>query len=169
MAYSLGRSNIEAARVRYPAAFDRRHVVDATVLAPLTAATRVGAAFSAGSGASYTRFTLTRSACDSLDPCTPGAGDDTLQIGLPNAERAPPYVTLDLLAQWRHASSKLDVAVFLQLRNVVGHGRAVTYVGSERQCSRTPSATVRAVPGGVCDLFDRGLPLLPLAGVRVAF
>jgi hypothetical protein len=60
------------------------------------------------------------------------------------------------------------MTVFVQLRNVLNRANAVTYVGSFPNCTET-SPTRRPVGGGVCDGFDRGLPLLPLVGVSVRF
>jgi hypothetical protein len=77
-------------------------------------------------------------------------------------------VTLDLMGEWRCAVSGWTLSVFVQLRNALNHVNAVTYVGSFEECTEdTPRR--RPIGGGVCDGFDRGLPLLPLVGLSVRF
>jgi hypothetical protein len=63
---------------------------------------------------------------------------------------------------------RVEVGAYLQVRNVLDRANAVTYTGSLRQCTPDPPTLV-AVGGGVCDRFDKGVPVLPLAGVRVSF
>jgi hypothetical protein len=77
-------------------------------------------------------------------------------------------VTLDLMGEWRYAVSGWTLSVFVQLRNALNRVNAVTYVGSFEECTEdTPRR--RPIGGGVCDGFDRGLPLLPLVGLSVRF
>ena len=70
---------------------------------------------------------------------------------------------------WSRPVGKVRIGAFAQLRNVLNRVNAVTYTGSVSQCSGPRSPTLVPVGRGVCDRFDRGVPLLPLAGVRVAF
>jgi hypothetical protein len=174
VAYAEGVSQVRAAGFDYPASAERRRVLDATAMVRLFGGARAGAAFTAASGAPYTRFILRdvpggTSQCDSLVSCP-----DTLrvahQVEAPNATRAPAYLTLDLVGEWTRAFPSWSLSVFLQLRNALNRRNAVTYVGSFEACAgQTPER--RPVPGrpNVCDGFDRGMPLLPLLGVSVRF
>ena len=69
---------------------------------------------------------------------------------------------------WEGTLGQARVGAFLQVRNVLNPTNAVTYTGSFEPCSPAPPALIEARPG-VCDRFARGVPLLPLAGVRIAF
>jgi hypothetical protein len=176
VAWSWGRSEIEATsllslsgqRFRYPALQDRRHTLDAAAMLRLSDAVRVGAAFTAASGAPFSRFTLGLG-CDTLQVgCSPS---DTvaLTIEQPNAARTPGYAAADLLFEWERSWGRRRVAAFLQLRNFLNLTNAVTYTGSVEQCfNPRPPRVVEARPG-TCDRFNTGIALLPLAGVRISF
>jgi hypothetical protein len=87
----------------------------------------------------------------------------------PSAGRAPPYATVDLLADWTWSHRGWHLSALLQLRNALNWRNANTYAGSIAGCS-LPAGPGTVIPRpGVCDRFDRGFPLLPLLGVRVAF
>jgi hypothetical protein len=161
------RSAMQPVWYHFPSPADRRHALDATLMVRAGNDLRVGAALTWLSGAPFSRFLLGRAPCDTLRPCSP-ADTAALYIESPNAERTPPYASLDLLLDWSHAFGGVQVGAWLQVRNLLGAANAVTYTGSLRQC--TPGAPFQ-VPagGGVCDRFDRGLPRLPLVGLRVAF
>jgi hypothetical protein len=153
---------------RYPTPADRRHAVDATIMARLDRGVRLGAAVTAVSGAPFSRFVL-GIACRVGQPGCSSADTAALYIESPNAERAPAYAAVDLLADWSGRWWGLEVGAFLQLRNLLGRDNAVTYTGSLEQCAAAqPPELVRAGPG-VCDRFERGIGLLPLVGVRAAF
>jgi hypothetical protein len=170
IAFSEGISRTEAAGWAYPASSERRHVLDLTGMVRIGQAWRAGAAFTAASGAPFTRFLLHASAvtaCDSTSVC----GDTlftTSQTEVPNANRTPAYVTLDLIGEWRQSFGSWAMSVFVQLRNALDRRNAVTYVGSRDGCVE-PTGNQRQPREGVCDNFDRGLPLLPLVGVSVSF
>lgn len=172
--WSYGVSSIEARSAmypvwyNYPSSADRRHAVDASVMRRFGDALRVGAAFTWASGAPYSRFLLGQAPCDSLATVCSPADSAALYIESPNAERSPAYASLDLLVDWSRTLGTVQVGAYLQVRNVLGLANAVTYTGSVRQCTPAPPTLV-PVGGGVCDRFDLGVPLLPLAGVRVAF
>jgi hypothetical protein len=173
--WTYGVSNIEAHSAmylvvyNYPSSADRRHALDLSVMRRLGDALRVGAAFTWAGGAPFSRFLLGQAVCDSAlaEFCTP-ADTAALYIEAPNANRTPAYASLDLLVDWSGALGALQVGAYLQVRNVLRLANAVTYTGSVRQCTPQPPVLV-PVGGGVCDRFDRGVPLLPLAGLRVAF
>jgi hypothetical protein len=168
IAYSEGLADLTAAGWTYPSGADRRRVLDVTALVRLSADLRVGGALTAASGAPYTRFLLGTVVCDTLLVICADTLFATTEIEDPNANRTAAYVGLDVLGEWRHAFRSWSLSVFLQLRNVLNRANAVTYVGSFPDCTEdTPGR--RPVGDGVCDGFDRGLPLLPLVGVSVRF
>jgi len=143
-------------------------VANFTTLVRLGSALRLGAAATWASGAPFSRFLV------GLAPCPPGvtcSGVDSsaLYIESPNAARAPSYMALDLLVDWSHPVGKVRIGAFAQVRNLLNRANAVTYTGSLSQCVAPHPPTLVSVGGGVCDRYDRGVPLLPLAGLRVAF
>ena len=87
----------------------------------------------------------------------------------PNAERAPAYASLDLLADWSRVWRRLKVGAFLQLRNALGNANAVTYEGSVESCSGGRPPELLPAGSGVCDRFRRGIGRLPLVGLRIEF
>jgi hypothetical protein len=95
----------------------------------------------------------------------------TSEVEASNANRAPAHVTLDLFGDWTRRFNSWSLSVFVQVRNVLNRRNAVTYAGSFEQCTVDPAFTPdrRQARAGICDAFDRGLPLLPLVGVSVEF
>ena len=172
-AYSYGRSNLTAKSAmfpiwyHYPSSADRRNVVDLTAMVRLGGAVRLGTAATWASGAPFSRFLLGPTPCPSGVSCA-GADSSALYIESPNAVRAPNYAAVDLLADWSGRLGKMQVGAFLQVRNLLNRANAVTYTGSVTACTPHPPTLV-AVGDGVCDRFGRGVPLLPLAGVRLVF
>jgi TonB dependent receptor/Carboxypeptidase regulatory-like domain/TonB-dependent Receptor Plug Domain len=171
IAYSEGVSEVSAAGFTYPSSAERRRVLDATALVRVSSALRAGTAFAAASGAPFTRFVLSAVPCDpELQVCT-DTSFATNAVDAANANRAPAYVTLDLFGEWSHVFRSWSLSVFVQLRNALNRRNAVTYAGSFEECTVDPAVTPdrRQVEPGLCDEFDRGLPLLPLVGVSVTF
>jgi hypothetical protein len=178
IAYTFGLSNLRVGALRYPSPADRRGVLDATMLTSVTEGVRAGAALTIASGAPFTRFFTGVAGvgipCDSIIGSCPNPGDSLLVIQQANAERAPSYATVDLLAEWHKSYGSWQLGVWVQLRNALNRRNDVTYVGSvagsTAACEGIAGGTT-AVPagGGVCDLFDAGVRLLPLAGVSIAF
>lgn len=140
----------------YPSPADRRHVVNLTSLVRVGSSVRFGAAFTWASGAPFSRFLLLRDS-------------SAFYIESPNAVRAPSYAGLDLLLDWTRSVGKVQVGAFLQVRNVLNRANAITYTGSVQQCTAPAPPRLVAIGSGLCDRFDRGVPLLPLGGIRVAF
>ncbi|MBI4420395.1 MAG: TonB-dependent receptor [Gemmatimonadetes bacterium] len=171
LSYTWSRSTLQAQSPGwgspYPSPADRRHVLDGTVLYRASANWRVGAAMTAASGAPFSRFIL------GAAPCTPpSACPDTLvalQIESPNGVRTSPYASVDFLLDWEGTVGRATVGAFLQVRNLLNRSNAVTYGGSEEPCDAHAPPTRILVRSFTCDRFDRGVPLLPLAGVRIVF
>ena len=168
---AVSRSEMMALGFGYAAPNDRHRVLQATALLRATRALRVGGAFTVASGAAFTRFVGSHAPCGGTGPA---CGDTTPTTPVPYVEtaggaRAPGYATLDLLLDWTHAYRSWSLAAYLQLRNALDAANAVVYAGSVDRCAApAPPTRVEARPG-VCDNYARGLPLLPLAGVRVSF
>lgn len=173
VSYTLGVSRMQVDSLSYAAGADRRHVFNATGLVRLSRSLRLGGALTAASGAPYTQFVVDPVLCQNILACEGGAVGDTLglttqSVGAPAELRARPYLGLDLLAEWeRTFTGGWSLGAWFQLRNVLNLRNAVTYAGSFDPCTAPgPDDIVR---GTRCDRFDRGVPLLPLAGIRVTF
>jgi hypothetical protein len=168
--YTYGYSTLEARSrmfpvwYRFPSPADRRHSVDLTAMAELSGSLRLGAAFTAATGAPFSRFLLGAS-CDTVG-CP--AETAAFYIEFPNAIRAPGYASLDVLADWSRPVGEVRLGAFVQVRNVLNLTNAVTYTGSV-PCGQATAPVLRDAGGGFCDRFDRGVPILPLVGLRVAF
>jgi hypothetical protein len=176
IAYTYGVSRMDAVsgqnglRYVYPSPADRRHVFDLTAMYRFGAATRVGAAFTAATGAAFSRFQLGVAPCDSTQfIICPPADSSALLIEGPNAARTPAYASLDLLLDWSHHLRTWTIGAYLQIRNALNLTNAVTYTGSVDQCTEPHPPTLVLVRAGLCDQFKRGVPILPLAGIRVTF
>ncbi len=155
LGYAYAVSEMQAGGLRFPASADRRHTLDAASSLRVGEGLRVGAAFSAASGAPFTRF-------------FPG---DTAQVELPNAERTNPYASLDLLLEYTRRVGSFDIGGYLQLRNALARENAITYSGSEWICGTIPGVPAEGcpVPLAARDHFEPGLPRLPVFGLRVVF
>jgi hypothetical protein len=171
--YSYGVSEIEAVRLRYPAPAERRHTLDATSMVRLGRSFRVGAAFTAASGAPYARMLSGSAICDDrYDPETgrtvegPCRWADLPRVEAPGAHRAPAYQSLDLLLDWNHAFRSWEFGAYLQVRNALNHWNAGPYTGfAGTDCLRCDRKFLYV--GG--DKFLSGPPILPLFGFRIAF
>ncbi len=168
--YTYGGSQLEALGLVYPASSARRHVLDGVVSARMGSSLRFGGAVTAASGAHFTRFLREAVPCSGSDTiaCPDTLVVTTTAIEQPGAGRAPAYVIFSLMTGWTRGFRTWELGVTLQLLNVFNRRNAVTYVGSEEPCSAA-SPTSQVPRAGVCDLFDRGLPLLPLVQVRARF
>lgn len=154
--YALSTSALQAAGYRFPAPEDRRHTLTVSALRRVTENWRVGSSFAAASGAPYTRATVPSLACAGTSAC-PESNDPVL-LGLPGAERGPTYVSLNLFADWTKRFDTWTLGVYFQLRNVLNRDNAVTY-----------NSSIRGPTGATRDVFESGLPRLPVLGVRAWF
>lgn len=160
LGYAWTRSESEALGFTFPASSERRHAVDAVASVRLAEEWRAGAAWRWASGAPFTRFYSAVFSCPG-GLCTivePAVVED------PNAERGPTWSTLDLLAEWTRDRGSWALSVYGQLSNALNRDNALTYMGTER------CADVSVLCQSVAeDEFERGLPILPVVGVRMAF
>src|SRR5690606_10414922 len=112
----------------------------------------------AASGAPFTRTAGTARACRELPGCDP---ERLPWMGDPHGGRAPTYASLDLLIDWSKRFGAFDLGVYGQLRNALGRENATIYTGDEPGC----------LPGGcggeLHNEYERGLPRLPVVGIRV--
>ena len=183
VAYTFTDSELRMAGLEFPAPGDQRHVVDATALWQVYQEWRVGAAFTAASGTPYTRTFQGEIDCWTGTQCSwaeePWQGD-------PNAFRTGPYQSLDLLTEWTRPYRNWTLGVYVQLRNALNHpnpGRYLGYGGEYCVEGCEYRGTFRIGEDGEIiwiplpddyrterrDEFVRGLPTIPLLGLRVTF
>lgn len=157
-AYTLTRSRIDAAGLTYPSAAERTHVFDATAMLRATRSLRLGAAFTAATGVPFTRTIADEAEC----VVEPGCDPDRLPwAGDPHGVRAPAYASLDLLADWTVGFRGGEVGLYIQLRNALGRENGTVYVGDDPGCMG-----VGCNQGALQNLFERGVPRLPVVGIR---
>lgn len=169
LSYSHGSSRLTVGTLSYPAPTERRHALDLTGMIRTSAALRLGAAVTVASGAPFSRYFVTVLPCDvRAQACPDTVVLGTTRLEAPGQGRAPTYVAVDVLADWTRVFSGWSLSAFVQLRNAIDRRGAVTYAGSYDACP-IGAEDVRVPRPGVCDLFDRGLPFLPLVGLSVRF
>jgi hypothetical protein len=158
VSYTLSRSEMEAAGLRYPASADRRHVLSTTTMLRLASSLRAGAAFTAATGVPFTRTAGTAAECAVEPGCDP---QQLPWMGEPHALRAPTFASLDLLFDWSRQVGSVEIGVYAQLRNALGRENATVYTGDATGCT----------PVGCGDdlrsAYERGVPRLPIVGLRV--
>jgi hypothetical protein len=166
VAYSYGTSNMTAEDLTFPAAADRRHALDVMAGVRIAPSVRIGAAYTAMSGAPYTRamFLGTPEECTLFGY---GCHGPTAAVQRPNAERTPSYRSLDASIHWNRALGSVEVSAYAQVRNLFDRDNATTYSGTSVVARTTdrPQGLVRVLE----DRFERGLPRLPMLGARLTF
>jgi hypothetical protein len=166
LGYTNSVSEMDVSGRTYPSPADRRHVFDAMAALRVGSSLRLATAFTAMSGAPYTRaFTLSAANCTLL-----GFGCDNPRgafVELPNAERTPPYRSMDVSLHWTRAFGRVQLSAYAQVRNALGRDNASTYSGSTpigRRLNRAGQSEIIWE-----DRFEQGLPRFPLVGVRMTF
>lgn len=157
--YTLTRSTVKAAGLTFPSAAERPHIFDVTALVRARPSLRLGAAFTAATGVPFTRVISDPEECQ-LEP-----GCDPTRLpwaGPPHGLRAPTHASLDLLADWSTRFGGAEVGVYAQLRNVLGRENGTIYTGEGSECPPLACAG-----DGLGNLYERGVPRLPVLGVRV--
>lgn len=172
--YSYTRTELRAMGERFAAPTARAHAVDATALLRVGTRVRVGAAFTAGSGAAYTRYESGLRDCAGWEP----ESCRYVTYGRePGAERAPAYRALDLTADWSGTVGGTRLDAFVQLHNVLARRNRGAYRSSRSVCTRAEDGTCRDPilepgPGSFApssNLYFPGLPFVPVAGFRLVF
>jgi hypothetical protein len=162
--YSWGRAMVEAEGYTFPAESDQRHAVDLEAGLRLPLGIRLDAAFTASTGAAFTRF------YGGLGSCLSGTcqWEELPRAGEPGGLRAPGFASLDLGAEWARRVGPLRVSLYAQLHNALDRRNAARYQRSIHY-ARCGFGTPDPAGGCTDDQFGRGLPRLPLAGLRVSF
>lgn len=159
--YGLSRSQQHIGTHTFDASEDRRHVTNLSVVTDVRPSWQVGSTFRAESGAPYTRLTLVSTSCrpgSSCDDASP------VMLGTVGGQRGPAYASVDLMTEWTHTFGRWSLSAFGQLRNALGSGNAVTYHSSCLCIDDDASGET-----WLGDRFDRGLPRLPIVGLRARF
>jgi hypothetical protein len=145
----------------FDASEDRRHMANIGVVADVMPALMIGATLRAQSGAPYTRITLIDSDCMPSSLCQ---NPPPVLIGTPGGQRAPAWGSLDFMSEWTHAFDDWSISVYGQLRNATNRANAATYHSS---CLCVSGEAARNAD--LHDRFDRGMPRLPILGLRARF
>jgi hypothetical protein len=161
---SYNRATTRASGLTFVAPSSRPWVFDVTARTNLAKRLSVGAAFVATSTARSTRI---------LEGSANGDADsgEWLQIpiaGNPSAEISGSIRSLDLMAEWRFGIRRAQLTAFVQVINSTGRRRnSSLYRGFALRDG--PCTDVSLASCGGEDEFLRGLPRLPLLGLRAAF
>jgi hypothetical protein len=158
VSYTLSSAVTEAAGRSFTSSSDRRHVLSATGMLRATPSLRTGAALTAATGVPFTRVVATPEECGGIPGCDAGR---LPWLGEPNAARAPSYASLDLLLDWSGRAARLEYGAYLQLRNALGRENATIYTGDDVGCMPAGCG------GPMRSEFERGIPRIPVIGVRV--
>ena len=165
LGYSYADSRIEVDTLSFPSPADRRHIFNAMVGGRVLPPFRLALAYTAMSGAPFTRaFSVIRGDCEDFGF---GCGNpEGSYVQAPNAERTPGYHSLDASLHWSSSFGGAQLSGYLQVRNILGHDNASTYSGSHAyRALSAAGSTVAAFE----DRFEEGLPRVPLVGVRLTF
>lgn len=173
VSYAYGDSEIRTRALRYTSPWSRRHSFDATTTFSANERLTLGAAFTAASGAAFTRYDAALRNCRTDNP-----RDCTLMLYArkPSAERSPAYASLDVMVDWRGRVGRWDWGAYAQVQNALGNRNEAAYQWSRVTCACGGSNGEppiinpdpnRELPAN--NQFLRGLPMLPTVGLRVAF
>lgn len=162
--YSWGRATVDAGGFSFAAESDQRHSVDLEAGVRVIGGLRLDAAFTASSGGAFTRF------FGGLASCREGVceWDELPSAGQPGGLRAPGFASLDVSAEWTRTVGRVRVGAYAQLHNALNRANPARYQRSMR-FERCGYGTPDPSGGCVLDVYGRGLPRLPLAGLRVSF
>jgi hypothetical protein len=156
---------VRAEGLAYAAEADQRHTLDLAARVRAPGGVRLGAAFSAASGGAFTRF------FGGIATCRPNQGCEWTELpraGEPGGLRAPAFASLDLSAEWSGKLWGVTAGAYAQLHNALNRGNPARYHGSVRY-ERCGYGEPDEDGGCIQDVWGRGLPRLPLVGVRVSF
>lgn len=159
LGYTYSRSRTAAVGIEFASGADRPHVLDATVMVRPLPSLRLGAAFTGASGAPYTRVVADTAGCLAEPGCDPA---ELPWATAPHALRGPAFASLDLLADWSTRIGRTEIGVYAQLRNALGRRNATVYIGGGPGCLPEDCED-----DGLHNAYERGLPRLPVLGIRV--
>jgi hypothetical protein len=128
--YTHGDAQTTAAGRLFPSSQDRRHSFDLTLLARLKPSVQLSAAYTYATGSPFTRLR----ALSEPDPSTgyfpyllPA---DSLLAEEPNANRMPPYASLDLAMEWMFGIGAARASAYFQIQNLLRHRNFGPYTQS---------------------------------------
>jgi hypothetical protein len=159
VAYSYGVATMKAAGYATPAPEDRRHTLDATTRIAL-GRWHVAAAFTAATGAPYTRVFEGKGECSDTTGCR---WIDPPRTGDPLAQRLGAYQSLDLVFDWSRPVRRWRLGAYLELHNLLGAENAQTYGSSTCRTSCAAGGVI------VDDVLPGLIPRAPILGVRASF
>jgi hypothetical protein len=155
--YTYSDARTTAAGLVFASNQDRRHSFDLTLLARLKRSVQLSAAYTYATGAPFSRL---RSARDGslIDPYSFSREPaDSLSAADPNADRMPPYASLDLAVEWMFDIGAARFSPYLQIQNVLRHRNFGPY--DEPPCT----------PCGDDRFYQRHTRLRPTLGIRARF
>lgn len=168
--YSYTDSRIRHGEVRFAAPNARPHALDASLMMQVAGGFRAGAAYSAMSGAAFTRREGGLADCGA--PLASGCRYMTYGHP-PGGERGPAYRGLDLLADWSTRYRGWEIGAYAQLSNALGNENPGAYQASGPDCLRAVVARCRdaglIVTGPAQDRYLPSMQRIPAFGVRVGF
>jgi len=167
LGYSYGSAEVQAAGLRFASPTMRRHSLDGTALLRLSRSFYIGAAYTAASGAPYTRIHAGSLTTDSLGR---RIWFDTTRAEAPSGRRAAPYRSLDLMLDYAFMVGGWRVGTFVQIRNARNRANPALYTGDTKCTAYGYNPETRIYECRATeDDFLPGLPRLPVIGFRVSF
>jgi hypothetical protein len=163
-AYAWGTSTTRAAGLKYASGADLRHSLDLSVRTALGRGFHAGGALSASTGGAFNRFFAGIATCGNQLSCE---WAELPRAGAPGAVRSPPYASLDVALDWMRAFGPVRVTAYARVSNVLGRENPARYNHSVAYPRCGFGAPVEGEPGCTDDVWSRGLPRLPVAGMRV--
>jgi hypothetical protein len=163
-AYAWGASTTRAAGLKYASGADLRHSLDLSARAALGRGFHAGGALSASTGGAFNRFFAGIATCGNQLSCE---WAELPRAGAPGAVRSPPYASLDLALDWTRAFGPVRVTAYGRVSNVLGRENPARYNHSVPYPRCGYGRPVEGEPGCTDDVWSRGLPRLPVAGMRV--
>ena len=172
LGYTLAQSTYDAHGLRFPAPSDRRHKLDVTAMARIldrfaSGSMRVGATFTAASGAPFTRIHPGWYDCTNYVPGGHCTSLVPTLVEQPNAERSPWYSGFNVLIDWSRSFNGWNLGAHMQIQNLLNAPQAVTYAVNAPLCRRPSNNS--AFCGAAEDGFLPGLRRHYELGLRLAF
>lgn len=167
--YAFARARTSAAGLTFPSAQDQRHVFGATSMLRVGGGLRLGAAYSAFTGAPFTRGREGYSMYWGGGPTPVGwdVPDSVTYVPstreAPGAGRFPPFARLDALVDWSGRIKHVRLGAFLQVHNALFRRNNPLFV---RNGYCPPSA---GDAGACVDQFQASFPIAPVLGLRLSF
>ncbi len=158
LAYSYGKTTMNARGLSFPAPADRTHALDAAVSLHLNGF-NLGSAYTLTTGAPYTRIVVT-------SPLTSPGGAQTAVREAPNAQRLPAYSSLDLSLDYTRVVGAFGVVAFAGAQNVLGRRNATWYEISG-YCENGQTQPVVSPQCRDHDLLGAPVKLAPTIGLRL--